>query len=114
MEGSFGRTLAIKLILVATILAIGGFHDFFLRPRASAAWESNPASADTLRLKAASGKVGPAQSAAGDNRNCPGRHAGARRALVEEKFELRSSKFETISNEQPNDANKWARPRRVT
>ena len=50
-QGSFGRTLAIKLIVVALILAISGFHDFFLGPRAAAAWESNAASAETLRLR---------------------------------------------------------------
>ncbi|MEX0803458.1 MAG: CopD family protein [Candidatus Binatia bacterium] len=50
-QGPFGRTLAIKLILVAAILAISGFHDFFLGPRAAAAWESDAASAETLRLR---------------------------------------------------------------
>jgi copper resistance protein D len=50
-QGSFGRTLAIKLIVVTTILAISGFHDFFLGPRAAAAWESDAASAETLRLR---------------------------------------------------------------
>jgi uncharacterized membrane protein len=50
-QGSFGRTLAIKLILVAVILLISAFHDFFLGPRAAAAWEADPASAETLRLR---------------------------------------------------------------
>ena len=50
-QGSFGRTLAIKLILVAAILLISAFHDFFLGPRAAAAWEADPASAKTLRLR---------------------------------------------------------------
>jgi copper resistance protein D len=50
-QGSFGRILAIKLIVVAAILVISGFHDFFLGPRAAAAWESNAASAETLRLR---------------------------------------------------------------
>jgi copper resistance protein D len=50
-QGSFGRTLAIKLMLVAAILLISAFHDFFLGPRASAAWEADPASAETLRLR---------------------------------------------------------------
>ena len=57
-RGSFGSTLAIKLILVAAILAISGFHDFFLGPRASDAWESNPASAETLRLRRQAVKLG--------------------------------------------------------
>jgi putative copper export protein len=50
-QGSFGRTLAIKLILVAAILLISAFHDFFLGPRAAAAWEADPASAETFRLR---------------------------------------------------------------
>ena len=57
-RGSFGNTLAIKLILVAAILAISGFHDFVLGPRASDAWESNPASAETLRLRRQAVKLG--------------------------------------------------------
>jgi type IV secretory pathway VirB2 component (pilin) len=50
-QGSFGRTLAVKLVVVAGILLISGFHDFSLGPRASMAWESDPASAATLRLR---------------------------------------------------------------
>ncbi len=50
-QSSFGRTLAIKLMLVAAILLISAFHDFLLGPRASAAWEADPASAETLRLR---------------------------------------------------------------
>jgi uncharacterized membrane protein len=50
-QGSFGRTLAIKLIIVAAILAISGFHDFFLGPRAAAAWEAAANSSETLRLR---------------------------------------------------------------
>jgi uncharacterized membrane protein len=34
--GPYGRVLAIKLSLVAAILALGGVHDFFLGPRAAA------------------------------------------------------------------------------
>jgi putative copper resistance protein D len=52
------HTLAIKLILVAAILAISGFHDFSLGPRASAAWEANPVSAETLRLRRQAVKLG--------------------------------------------------------
>jgi uncharacterized membrane protein len=50
-QGSFGRTLAIKLIVVAVILAISGYHDFFLGPRAAVAWEANASSPETLRLR---------------------------------------------------------------
>lgn len=50
-QGSFGTTLGIKLVLVFVILWISAFHDFVLGPRAAAAWEVNPASAETLRLR---------------------------------------------------------------
>jgi copper resistance protein D len=50
-QGSFGRTLAIKLMLVAAILLISAFHDFVLGPRAAAAWEANSVSARTFRLR---------------------------------------------------------------
>ena len=36
-QGSFGRTLAIKLSFVLLVLLISAFHDFFLGPRAAAA-----------------------------------------------------------------------------
>lgn len=50
-QGSFGRTLAIKLLLVAAILSISAFHDFSLGPRAAAVWEAQRDSAGTLRLR---------------------------------------------------------------
>jgi hypothetical protein len=50
-QSSFGRTLAIKLLVVAAILAISGFHDFHVGPRAAAAWESDARSAATLGLR---------------------------------------------------------------
>jgi uncharacterized membrane protein len=50
-QGSFGRTLAIKLILVVAILCVSAFHDFFLGPRAAAVWEAHPTSVETLRLR---------------------------------------------------------------
>ena len=50
-QGSFGRTLAIKLIFFVAILSISAFHDFFLGPRAAAAWEAHRGSADTVRLR---------------------------------------------------------------
>ena len=50
-QGSFGRTLAIKLMCVAAILVISAFHDFFLGPRAASAWESDAGSVETLRLR---------------------------------------------------------------
>lgn len=50
-QGSFGRTLGIKLVLVLVILWISAFHDFVLGPRAAAAWEADPTSAATQRLR---------------------------------------------------------------
>ena len=50
-QGSFGRTLAIKLIFFVAILSISAFHDFYLGPRAAAAWEERRDSPDTLRLR---------------------------------------------------------------
>jgi copper resistance protein D len=44
--GPFGRTLAIKLILVSAIFAISGLHDFFLGPNAARFILENPASAE--------------------------------------------------------------------
>jgi uncharacterized membrane protein len=57
-QGSFGRTLAIKLIVVAAILAISAFHDFFLGPRAASAWEADAGSAETLRLRRQAVRLG--------------------------------------------------------
>ena len=94
-RGSFGSTLAIKLILVAAILAISGFHDFFRASSGCGVGSRSRFGRDTSP-ETASGKVGPAQSAAGIDRDSPGHHAGARRAIVSievnSKHEIRSSK----------------------
>lgn len=50
-QGSFGYTLVIKLSLIATIMAVSALHDFFVGPRAAAAWQTNPAAAETQRLR---------------------------------------------------------------
>ncbi len=57
-QGSFGRTLALKLALVAAILGISALHDFRLGPRAAAAWEADPSSAETLRLRRTAVQLG--------------------------------------------------------
>jgi uncharacterized membrane protein len=57
-QGSFGRTLALKLVLVVAILAISALHDFRLGPRAAAAWEADPFSAETLRFRRAAVRLG--------------------------------------------------------
>ena len=57
-QASFGRTLAVKLLLVTAILAVSGAHDFYLGPRAAAAWEANPAGAEMLRLRRRAVRLG--------------------------------------------------------
>ena len=57
-QTSFGRILAAKLSLVAAILAISAFHDFFAGPRATAAWQADPKSAPTIRLRRQAVKLG--------------------------------------------------------
>lgn len=47
----FGRVLGIKLLLVATILALSAWHDFGVGPRATAAWQADPTSAEAGRLR---------------------------------------------------------------
>ncbi len=37
----FGRALAIKLFLVAIVLLMSGIHDFYVGPRATAAWQQS-------------------------------------------------------------------------
>jgi uncharacterized membrane protein len=59
-QGSFGRTLTIKLMLVAAILVISAFHDFSLGPRAAWAWEVDAGSAETLRLRRQAARLGRA------------------------------------------------------
>jgi copper resistance protein D len=44
--GPFGRTLAVKLILVTAIFAISGLHDFYLGPNAAKVILENPASSE--------------------------------------------------------------------
>ncbi len=50
-QGSFGRTLAIKLALVAAILLLSTLHDFVIGPRASVLLRTNPASAEAARFR---------------------------------------------------------------
>lgn len=49
--GPFGRTLAIKLILVTAILAVSGLHDFYLGPNAARVILDNPASSEAARAR---------------------------------------------------------------
>ena len=57
-QGSFGRTLGIKLLLVATILVLSALHDFVIGPRARMLWQTNPGAPETLRLRRQAGWVG--------------------------------------------------------
>lgn len=57
-QSSFGRILAVKLLLFAAILVISAFHDFFVGPRAAASWEADARSAETLRLRRQAVRLG--------------------------------------------------------
>jgi uncharacterized membrane protein len=57
-QGSFGSTLAVKLLLVAAILLISAFHDFSIGPRAASAWQSDPGAAETRRLRRQAAHLG--------------------------------------------------------
>jgi putative copper export protein len=52
--GGFGRAFGLKMILVAVILVGSAIHDFYMGPRATAAWEQDPTSprAKSLRVQA--------------------------------------------------------------
>ncbi len=50
-QGPFGRALGVKLLLVAAILLLSAVHDFFIGPRATALWRTNPGSPQALRLR---------------------------------------------------------------
>lgn len=57
-QGAFGRTLGIKLLLVAVILVFSALHDFVIGPRARAMWETSPGAPETLRLRRQAGWIG--------------------------------------------------------
>jgi len=57
-QGPFGRTLGIKLLLVAVILVFSALHDFVIGPRARAMWQTNPGAPETLRLRRQAGWIG--------------------------------------------------------
>ena len=48
---SFGTVLTLKLTTVLIILVISALHDFVIGPRATAAWQDNPKSQETARLR---------------------------------------------------------------
>lgn len=57
-RGSAGHALACKLILVAIMLAISGFHDFRWGPAAVRAMESDPGSPAAERGRRMAGRIG--------------------------------------------------------
>lgn len=57
-RGSAGHALACKLILVAVMLAISGFHDFRWGPAAVRAMESDPGSPAAQRGRKLAGRIG--------------------------------------------------------
>src|SRR5688500_9042796 len=50
-SGDFGRVLAYKLGFVGLILLLGVAHDLFIGPRATAALQASPGSAEGERLR---------------------------------------------------------------
>lgn len=94
-RGSFGSTLAIKLTRRRDSGAQWVSRFFFRTSSGCGVGIRSRFGRDTSP-ETASGKVGPAQSAAGIDRDSPGHHAGARRAIVSievnSKHEIRSSK----------------------
>ena len=50
-QGSFGRILGVKLLLVAVILVASTVHDFSVGPRATAALKQDPVSTQAVRLR---------------------------------------------------------------
>lgn len=62
-QTAFGRTLAIKLLLVAAVLLLSAIHDFRVGPRATAAMEAQPGSPEALRLRRQATAIGRANLA---------------------------------------------------
>ena len=50
-HGAWGQTLGLKLGLVAIILLASAYHDFYVGPQATAAWQATPASASARQLR---------------------------------------------------------------
>lgn len=50
-RGSFGTILTLKLSIVAIIFTVSAVHDFVIGPRATEAWQQNPKSKTTARLR---------------------------------------------------------------
>lgn len=59
-QGPFGRTLAVKLFLVAVVFALSAVHDFVIGPRTTALMERDPTAEHTRRMRRATGWFGRA------------------------------------------------------
>lgn len=57
-QGSFGRILAVKLLLVGFILFISAIHDFFLGPRAVTIILNDPDSAEAKKARKTASLMG--------------------------------------------------------
>jgi uncharacterized membrane protein len=57
-ESPFGRTLGLKLGLVAVILLLSALHDLVIGPRATAVWRADPSSEEAKRLRKQAGWIG--------------------------------------------------------
>jgi copper resistance protein D len=79
-QGSFGSTLAIKLMLVATILLISAVSRVFPRAARGGGVGGRCGFSRDASPETASGTMGQAQSAAGFSGDFAGHHARARRA----------------------------------
>ena len=57
-QGPFGRTLGIKLLLVAIVFALSALHDFLVGPRATALGRADPSSPEALRWRRRAAWIG--------------------------------------------------------
>lgn len=50
-QGPFGSTLAWKLSLVTIVILASAYHDFYVGPRATTAWQADPTSTQARSLR---------------------------------------------------------------
>lgn len=51
VHNPIARPLALKLLLVAGVLAVSAFHDFYVGPRATRLWKQDPGSDEAKRAR---------------------------------------------------------------
>lgn len=59
-QSSFGLLLGHKLFFFLVIVLLSAWHDFFVGPRATSLWQSNPAAPEALRLRRRASWIGRA------------------------------------------------------